>query len=144
MNHRTRPGALPLAFLLAALGCDRSADAPERPGGGQAPTPIVATKHALTDNEHAVRAIAAARCEREARCGNVGAGKTWASDEACRGDLASKGRAKLGVPECPGGIVQKELDECLREVKSEDCKSPLDTLERLAACRAGDMCKANP
>jgi Family of unknown function (DUF6184) len=146
MNTLIYRGVTPFAFgaALLTLGCDRSADAPERPGGGYVPTPIIATKQALADNEQAIRAIAVARCEREARCAKVGVGKKWANEGACRDELVNRGRGSLGVPRCPGGIFQKELDECLREVRGEDCKNPLDTLERLAACRSGDMCKANP
>jgi hypothetical protein len=38
--------------------------------------------------------------------------------------------------------VEKELDECLEEIRNEDCGNPFDTLGRLAACRENDICKA--
>jgi hypothetical protein len=139
-----RVAPLALGASAFALGCDRSADAPERADGGHVPTPIVATKLALADNEQAIRALAAARCEREARCGHVGPGARWASDALCRSELVAKGQAELGAPRCPGGIVQKELDECLREVEKEDCHDPFDALERRAACRRSGLCKAIP
>ena len=142
---RTAVPQLATLALLALGGCDRSADAPGRPGDTtSAPAPIVATKQALTDNEPSIRSIADARCERETRCDNVGPGKQWASAEACRGDLMAKNRDELKASECPGGIVKKELDECLTEIRNETCNSPLDTIGRLAACRSSDLCKANP
>jgi hypothetical protein len=144
-DYRPDPFCL-AALALPALGaCDRSAGAHARPGEPtSAPAPIVATKQALRDNEPAIQSIVAARCERGARCANVGAGEKWASAEACRGELLAKNRDELRASECPGGVVQKELDERSAEIRSEDCDNPLDTLGRLAACRSSDLCNAIP
>lgn len=136
--------------LFAVAACDRDVRHDEvgtRTGvdttrdGKVGTTPM--TNKATVNNEAALASIVSARCQREARCNNVGADKRWASSEACRGDLTAKGRDDLRASECPGGVVQKELQECLAEIQNEDCNNPLDTLGRLAACRSSDLCKAS-
>ena len=95
-----------------------------------------------TANDPTIKAIATARCDREATCNNVGADKKWATRDACLADLGEDLVDELNLSECPGGIVQKELDECLAEIKNESCNNPIDKIERLAACRESDLCKA--
>jgi hypothetical protein len=141
------------ASAFAVAGCERDGvrtDATATRGtdvhvdtsrdGKVGTTPM--TDKATTNNEAAIQTIANARCAREARCNNVGASKRWSNDAACRNDLSAKGRDELRAAECPGGIVQKELRECLEEIQNEDCNNPLDTLGRLAACRSSDLCKS--
>ena len=135
------------ASALTALGCesdkprtDTSATNPAAPAGKTGVTPM--TDKTTTNNEQAIQAIANSRCDRETRCNNIGAGKKWASAEACRGDLLAKNRDELKASECPGGIVQKELQECLGEIQNDNCNNPLDTIGRLAACRSSDLCKS--
>ena len=88
--------------------------------------------------------IAQARCEREQRCGNVGPDKTYASQSACVERVRADWAEDLNARECPEGIVQDELAECLEEIRNEDCSSPFDTLGRITACRASDICNAAP
>jgi len=135
------------ASALTALGCesdkprtDTSAANPAAPDGKTGTTPM--TDKTTMANDAAIESIANSRCGRETRCDNVGAGKKWASAEACRTDLMAKGRDELKASECPGGIVQKELQECLTEISNENCNNPLDTIGRLAACRSSDLCKS--
>jgi hypothetical protein len=150
MDTTTFRRALSIALAttaLAAFGCERdtprtdtSATNPATPAGKVGTTPM--TDKTTANNEQALTAIATSRCERENRCNNVGAGKKWASVETCRSDLMTKGRDELSAAECPGGIVQKELQECLGEIQNENCNNPLDKLGRLAACRSSDLCKS--
>jgi len=90
----------------------------------------------------AVKQIAEARCQRETRCGNVGPDKDYASEGACVAKIQVDRADDLNLSDCPGGIVQKELSECLEEIKNDNCDNPLDTLGRIAACRESDLCKA--
>lgn len=92
----------------------------------------------------AAQQIAEARCARESRCGNVGIDKDYSSAEQCETKISEEWRDELNAYECPGGVVMKELQECLEEIKTEDCASPFDTLGRVAACRESDICKAVP
>jgi hypothetical protein len=105
---------------------------------GAVPSAVVGTGlTADTLNE-----IAGARCAREQSCGNVGADQEYASLDACRAAITKEWAEEVNTYECPGGVVQKELNECLESIKREDCASPFDTLGRVVACRSGDICKA--
>jgi hypothetical protein len=90
----------------------------------------------------AVEIITSARCAREARCENVGAGKDYESADVCKASIRDDWSDELNAFECPGGIVEKELDECVEEITNEDCNSPFDTLGRITACRSSDICLA--
>lgn len=90
----------------------------------------------------AIASITQARCQREQRCGNIGADKKFDSQGKCMSEIRETWKDELNTRECRGGIVQKELQECLEEVRNEDCNNPFDTLNRVLACREGDICKA--
>ena len=89
----------------------------------------------------AVSAITAARCEREQKCNNIGADKKFKTTGDCVNTIRNNWKDDLNARECPGGVVQKELDECLDAIRKEDCNNPFDTLSRVMACRESDICK---
>lgn len=88
----------------------------------------------------AARNIATARCQREARCNNIGADHKYATEEVCDEQIRSEWANNLNAYDCPNGVVDVELEECLNAVRSEDCNSPFDTLSRVSACTAGQIC----
>lgn len=88
----------------------------------------------------AVAELAAARCAREARCGNIGSEKDYASQTQCESKLTADMKDELNSYECPSGIVAKEFAECLTAIRKEECSSPLDTIARVVACRESDIC----
>lgn len=90
--------------------------------------------------KRAVHAIAKARCERESRCENVGTDKSYPSLEGCRDKIEHEWAGDLNKYECPHGIVSAELEECLTDVRAEECGNPFDTLSRIAQCDADDIC----
>jgi hypothetical protein len=92
----------------------------------------------------AVNSIYEARCAREMRCDNIGADRKYASVDACRSKVQSEWSKDLNLSDCPGGIDQKELSECLQEIRNDDCNNPLDHIGRVAACRSSDLCRALP
>ncbi|KYF92916.1 hypothetical protein BE17_12295 [Sorangium cellulosum] len=132
-----------MALVLAAAGpllvaaCDRE----ERALGTTHPSdgPQVEPRMAVAS---AVDSIVAARCDREARCNNVGQGREYASKDACATRIRAEWRDELNFAECPGGIDSKELNECLQEIRNDDCNNPFDTLGRIVACRSSDLCRA--
>ena len=154
------------AATLATVGCERRVeerrdDTVARPVGEteRAPTDVTRPTDPIhrpgvvdridgpmdkktTANDPSIRSIATTRCDREQTCNNIGADKKWATRDACLADLSEDLVDELNLSECPGGIVQKELDECLAEIKNESCNNPIDKIERLAACRESDLCKA--
>lgn len=101
---------------------------------------VAVTTIATRGNPHVVDALARARCDRELRCGNIANGKQYLTTDQCLTSVATEWREDLNRYECPGGFDQKDLDECMREIKNEDCRNPFDRLERIIACRASDIC----
>ena len=101
--------------------------------------PTMTSAH-ITSNETAIQRITAARCDREVSCNNIGSGKAYNTREACANELGHDKRADLRAEECPRGISEPDLNDCLTDIKSEKCGNPLDSISRLAACRKGKLC----
>jgi Family of unknown function (DUF6184) len=91
-------------------------------------------------SESALDRIVASRCAREVSCSNVGPGRHFTSGEVCVREVRDRVRESLKKSACPSGIDGKELDECLDAIRSESCSSPLDAVNRLAACRTSELC----
>lgn len=100
---------------------------------GEAMVPASRTRNA-TDQ------IADARCERERVCGNIGADKSYSSTQDCLARIRSDWKDDLNARECPGGVDQQQLDECLTQIRAESCGNPIDTLARLTECTSGQIC----
>ena len=92
----------------------------------------------------AVESLTDARCDREQRCNNVGPDKKYSSRADCVMKVNEEWREDLNARQCPGGVVQSEFSECLEEIRNEDCGNPFDSLERIVACRASDICESKP
>jgi hypothetical protein len=86
----------------------------------------------------------AARCEREKECGNVGSDKTYSSGADCTARIQNDWKDELNARECPGGIDQHELDECVSQIRAETCGNPFDTLARITECTQGQICVEKP
>jgi len=137
-----------------AAGCERRASYESRPAPGEhamrepesrrfqpgAPPRAVGGGPTMSLST-ALDELARTRCDREVRCGDVGRGRRYASEQACMATIREQQSRDLNVDECPGGINQKELSECLSEIRNEDCGNPLDTLGRIVACRQRDLCR---
>lgn len=103
-------------------------------------TTVTGANVGAVNNESAIARIVAARCARESACNNVGSDKRFTSAAVCSQKLKNDMRDDLNAKDCPRGIDQKELNECLVEIKNEDCNNPIDMIGRLAACRTSDLC----
>jgi hypothetical protein len=152
MNFRIA-GAL--GALIIVAGCERKDDASPREvvtpteSPERVTTPVGATREPTTQppaevkgevHGQAIDAIANERCAREQRCGNVGADQKFGSRDECVTKTRTDWAEDLSAYECPGGIDQKELNECLAEIRNDDCNNPFDSLERVVACRSSDIC----
>lgn len=126
--------AAPLAGALCWAALAGCASNPQRP-----PEAALAAS-ASPESASAVESIAEARCARESRCDNVGPGKDYASTKDCLLRVGERWKGDLDARACPGGPDDAGLNECLNEIRADDCGSPFDTLERVAACTAGQMC----
>jgi hypothetical protein len=119
-------------ILCLAAGCGRG-----EVRGPDAPT---TTSVQIVGNEAAVDRITDARCEREEMCNDVGAGKKFDTRQACANELGHDKRAVLNPDECPRGISEPDLRDCLHDIHEEKCGNPLDAISRLAACRKAKLC----
>jgi hypothetical protein len=88
----------------------------------------------------AAEQIADARCQRERQCGNIGADKTYSSLQDCLARIQGDWKEDLNARQCPGGINQRELNQCLEQVRSEACANPFDTLARVTECTSRQIC----
>ena len=98
------------------------------------------TGASLVSNESAIDRIVAARCAREVTCSNLGPDKHYATGDNCIREVRTKLNDEIRPSECPRGIDAKELDECLDAIRSESCTNAVETVARLAHCRAGSLC----
>lgn len=109
----------------------RSADLEARGGGPNVTLP------------EAAQGIAQARCEREARCDDIGPGKRHASPTACYNDVINNRADDLTGQSCPGGVENQHFARCLNSIRNEGCGRPLDTISRIANCRTGELCHSS-
>jgi hypothetical protein len=111
-------------------------------GCGTSPRPAESAmaEAAPTEGGSATDSIAESRCARESRCDNVGVDKKFSSMEDCIQRVRADWKDELSSRECPAGIDETQLNECLNEIRAEECSSPFDTLERVAACTADQIC----
>ena len=126
-------GGLGLAVALTAA-CGRG-----EVKGPDAPITTSTAAH-ITSNDTAIQRVTNARCDREVACNNIGGGKSYSTREACMNELGHDKAADLRAEECPRGISEPDLHDCLTDIKSEKCGNPLDSISRIAACRKGKLC----
>jgi hypothetical protein len=120
-----------LISLVAFISCGRR----------EAETPLTPAAGFTSDITGAIESISSARCDSEQRCGDIGPRATYMNRDHCMGVMRADGQDSLG--ECTLGIDRIDLLECVTQINNEDCGGAggaIDRLERLAACRSGDLC----
>lgn len=130
------------AFLglsgAAALACDHN-----NPPAENAQNRVNETTPPMTaasGTHSAQEQIASARCEREQTCGNIGDNKSYSSSQDCLARIRADWKDDLNARECPGGVNNHELNECLQQIRAEACGNPFDTLARITECTSGQIC----
>ena len=113
--------------LLGLTACNKNDAPPTSPADGSTHT-------------GAVNSIAQSRCQREMRCNNIGANRKYSSETDCLATIQNDWKDDLSARECKNGVSQSKLDECLAKIRAEDCGNPFDTLARISACTAGQIC----
>lgn len=129
---------VPVAVTALALGLVAGCR-DDRPRDVGTTTTTGASIQAVS-NETAVARIVASRCARESACNNVGVDKKFQNPAGCTAKIRSDMKEDLNPKECALGVDQKPLDECLDAIRKEDCNNPIDTIQRLGACRTSAMC----
>jgi hypothetical protein len=114
------------------------AAAPENqpPAIGGGPT----TPQGKTTPSAALASLAAADCDREVRCNNVGPNKHYPSREVCIAMVQNDKGKKVSAQACPGGINEGNLNECLKSLRKDSCGNFGDTLSRAEACKLDGIC----
>jgi len=141
LNHLAL-GALG-AGLLAMVGCTKAHEA-EPATARNTDTSLPPAMTPASRTRTAAEQIAQARCEREQQCGNIGSDQKYSSSQDCISRIQSDWKDDLNGRQCPGGINQKELQECLGQIRAEACENPFDTLARITECTAAQICIEQP
>ena len=92
------------------------------------------------NNDDAVRRLTDAHCDHAKVCNKLGENKSFPDEGACKREVHHDMQADLRVGECPGGIRERRLAQCLQEIQNEKCGNPLDKISRIATCRSGALC----
>ena len=153
MTHRILAAATCLGALVAVAGTGCRRDHVDRDGysertleqggtdkSGAGTTTITGADLTALSSEHAIERITVARCSRETACNNVGSDKHFVSYDVCARELRSKVGDDLAADKCPQGIDAAAIDKCTESIRTESCNNPVDTLSRLATCRASALC----
>jgi hypothetical protein len=118
------------AGLLCACGASNQESA----------VPETGVTNAQRSDSAVVGKVSRARCDREETCNNIGAGQRYASREVCMDQLRGGLANDLNADQCPRGIDEAQLDQCLSAIRGEACNHPLDTLSRIEKCRSSALC----
>ncbi|MDX2024559.1 MAG: DUF6184 family natural product biosynthesis lipoprotein [Deltaproteobacteria bacterium] len=84
---------------------------------------------------------ARASCDRLTACGEVGAGKTYESRDACDVKMNSLWQDILPPSQCDGRINSEALDVCLDSIALAECGNALDLLNIFGnKCAKSKLC----
>lgn len=120
--------AIPFAMIAA---CHKDKAPPTAYGGGPG-------LQANIDN--GVARIAAAKCDRAARCGAIMPGKKYDSREQCEMIMRGKISDDIRLKDCRGGISESDLAECMKKIQDESCNNPFDRFSSHEECRVSQIC----
>lgn len=90
-------------------------------------------------NDAAIERLTEARCKREVACNNIGNGKKWNDEAACKREVRQNIHSDYRQSECHN-VLQDKLQSCIDAINGEKCDSAFD-LARMNACRKGNICK---
>lgn len=90
-------------------------------------------------NDATIERITDARCRREVACNNIGNGKKWNDEAACKREVRQNVHSDYRQSECHV-VLQDKVQACLDAINGEKCDSAFD-LGRVTACRKGNLCK---
>ena len=117
---------------------DQQHKADEQQKPGQSPS-IGGGPGETTDPALALAGIAAARCEREVRCKNVGPNAKYKTRGECMAEMQKDKRDDFSVAKCPA-VNTKKLQGCVKEIQQETCGNPIDVFNHYEMCKSGSLC----
>ena len=124
-----------LIFLATAAALVVACNHNDTPAKG-----VTTTGAGVVANDEAVNKVVAARCDRAKACNQLGKDEKYADEAACKRELGHDLQADLRPNECPRGIRQEKLSNCLQEIQNEKCGNAIDKISRLTTCRTGSLC----
>jgi hypothetical protein len=92
--------------------------------------------------DSAVDRIALAWCDRDVRCGNIGAGKRYATKELCLAHESSKRWARMDARTCGEASSSDRVQACVASIAEDECLDPHDGLDKRQACDPDRLCGA--
>ena len=84
--------------------------------------------------------LAQARCERATKCEQVGEGKTYLDLSDCTVRVQVELQPRLGREECPAGVDELALRDCVDTTAHGECGRDADA-KRDVACAAEKLCR---
>jgi hypothetical protein len=88
--------------------------------------------------------VAAAECDKEQRCNNIGSGLKYSSRQHCIDVLGKEINNDFGADEdCLNGVAMDDLNECVETLKTEDCggvTAPVESVQATMMCRSNALC----
>ena len=116
----------------------QNANAPTPVAGSEPPSDVTEAQNRA--DQSVVAKLAAARCDHEQKCNNIGQGQKYTSREMCKQQLASSTSNDLNATSCPRGLDQDAVNRCMNAISNEQCSVSIDTLSRMADCRTDALC----
>jgi hypothetical protein len=143
MNTTRIALAASMSATMALFACEHDDQTPvANPAASVPAEPHQGATNAQAPNVDSaiVEQLSTARCDREQTCNNVGGGQKFASRDVCMNQMRGSLANDLNGYNCPRGIAQEQLQECMSAIRGERCDHPLDTIARLDRCRTGELC----
>ncbi len=129
---------MPVLAIVAWLSACGTIHGPAVTGTPEGQTGV--TRPQESADTEVVDKLAAARCDFEQACKNIGPGAKYASPSACMEDVRGHIASKLNTQDCPRGLDSNAVDRCMAAIRSDECSHPFDTLTRFDTCRATALC----
>jgi hypothetical protein len=143
MSTHSKLGVVSLVTTVALAACahaERSDPAVPGTVAYHEVTVGVANTQASDNDQWVVEQLAAARCDREQRCGNVGDARSYASRNVCLDTMRGSIGNALNAYNCPLGIDRANLERCRVAIHEEHCGDAVATVSRAQTCRTAALC----
>lgn len=79
-------------------------------------------------------------CDFQNRCGEIGAGKSYANRAECMTQERANWMDAWPTSRCEKALDADKLDLCLKAWQSTSCGNLFDTLSTYGKCSAGEVC----
>jgi hypothetical protein len=143
MSTHSKLGVVSLVTTIALAACAHAdSHDPAVPGtvAYHEVTVGVANTQASDNDQWVVEQLAAARCDREQGCSNIGGGRSYASRNVCLDTMRGSIGNDLNAFNCPSGIDRANLERSKLAIREEHCNDAVATISRAQNCRTAALC----